>query len=73
MCSCGGRRPNRVMKVKSAKLARPDELALVITSMPEPEAVYGCTTGTRYPFDEQSTLYVDVRDVECLSEAYSAL
>lgn len=46
---------------------------MVITSMPEPEAVYGCVTGTRYPFDEQTTLYVDVRDLKCLSDAYTSV
>ena len=59
------------MKTVPIKLARPDDLALVITSMPDPEAVYGCITGTRYPFDEQSSLYVDVRDMECLSKEYT--
>lgn len=73
MCNCGGRRPNRVMKTKPANLTRPDELALVITSMPDPEAVYGCATGTRYPFDEQQSLYVDVRDLKCLSDAYTSV
>ena len=67
-CGCGGRRLNRVTKTLPESLTRPDELSLVMTSTPEP--VYGCVTGTRYPFDEQQSLYVDVRDLKCLSEAY---
>ena len=70
-CGCTGRRPNRATKTIPVHLAKPDELALVITSTPEP--VYGCVTGTRYPFDEQSSLYVDVRDMKCLSQEYTII
>jgi hypothetical protein len=60
-----------VMKTLPDKLIRPDELTLVMTSILEP--VYGCVTGTRYPFDEQSALYVDVRDLKCFSDAYTSV
>lgn len=51
----------------------PDDLALVVSSTPEP--IYGCVTGTQYPFSEDEyTLFMDVRDVDCLSkEEYSVL
>ena len=68
MCGCRRRRPNRAVPQKALKLAKPDELALVMSSMPEP--VYGCVTGTRYPFNEQSTLYMDIRDTDCLPVEY---
>ena len=72
MCGCRGRRPNRIEKVIPISISRPDELTLVITSTPEP--IYGCVTGTRYPFDEENTLYMDVRDTACLSKKeYSIL
>ena len=57
------------MKTIPEKLTRPNKLTLVTTSTLEP--VYGCVTGTRYPFDEQSALYVDARDMKCLSDAYT--
>jgi len=70
MCGCRGRRPNMAVAIIE-RLTKPDELSLVITSTPTP--VYGCETGTRYAFDEQDTLYVDVRDLKCLSDAYTIL
>ncbi len=71
MC-CGGsrrRRPTHLI----AEVAAMGELELVITSTPEP--IFGCATGARYPFGENNrTLFMDVRDIECLEEGeYSIL
>jgi len=71
MCGCRGRGVNMVGHTIDINLTKPNELALVITSTPEP--IYGCITGTRYPFDEQGTLYVDIRDLECMPLGYTAI
>ena len=55
----------------TTRLYAPQEIVAVTTSMPEP--VYGCETGTRYPFDEHDELYMDVRDVACLTDEYVVL
>jgi len=70
MC-CGRRRKARGVRARSSEA--PGDLVLVVSSTPEP--IYGCITGTQYPFDEDSsTLFMDVRDIDCLSEEeYSVL
>lgn len=65
MCGCRGAR----IKQQVAAMAREqiaEDLVSVTTSTAEP--VFGCVTGTRYPFDERSSLYVDKRDAECFAE-----
>ena len=71
MC-CGGSRRRRPIHPVAEAVAM-GELKLVITSTPEP--IFGCATGTRYPFGENNrTLFMDVRDIECLEESeYSIL
>jgi hypothetical protein len=77
MC-CGKRQAARRIAARglrssTQRLHAPGDLALVVSSTPEP--IYGCATGVQYPFSEdEQTLFMDVRDVDCLSkEEYSVL
>lgn len=72
MC-CGRRRSARGIRNIAQNMDAPNDLALVVSSTPEP--IYGCVTGTQYPFDEHKrTLFMDVRDIDCLPEKeYSVL
>lgn len=69
MCGCRGLRPNKAIPAAPLDLFKPTSLALVSVTTPEP--VYGCFTGTRYPFNLENPLYVDRRDVECMSVEHS--
>ena len=73
MC-CGRRQAmRRAARKSTTSIYKPSELALVVSSTPEP--IYGCVTGTQYSFSEdEPTLFMDVRDVDCLSkEEYAIL
>ena len=74
MCGCSRQQTARRAAVRNAarSLREPSELTLVVSSTPEP--IYGCVTGTRYSFDKENTLYMDIQDTGCLSkEEYSIL
>ncbi len=73
MCCGNRRRAARGIRDAAQSIDAPNDLELVVSSTPEP--IYGCVTGTQYPFGEhRHTLFMDVRDIDCLSEEeYSIL
>ena len=73
MCCGSRRRVARGIRAIVRNMDAPNDLELVVSSTPEP--IYGCVTGTQYPFNEHKhTLFMDTRDIDCLpKEEYSIL